>query len=288
MSKDKPPSSNSKKAWWKLLNTTFSNTPRDLPALIEVLREAETRNILDPDVLMMLEGALHVAEMQVRDIMVPRVQMVVVRHTAEPENIMKTVIESGHSRFPVVSDDQNDVLGILLAKDLLSCFVDDEPEQFAVKHLMRPVVFVPESKRLNVLLRDFRTNRNHMAVVVDEYGIAGLVTIEDIMEEIVGEIEDETDLNEEAFIKQHGRNRYTVQAFTPIDDFNDYFDTRLSHDDYDTIGGLVINEFGYLPKRGEIIELADYNVKVLRADKRRIHLLRFEKTSVSQPGTPPP
>ncbi len=288
MSKDKPPSSHNKKAWWKLLNTTFSNAPRDLPELIEVLREAEARSILDPDVLMMLEGALHVAEMQVRDIMVPRVQMVVIRHTAEPENIMKTVIESGHSRFPVVSDDQNDVLGILLAKDLLSCFVDDEPEQFAVKHLMRPVVFVPESKRLNVLLRDFRTNRNHMAVVVDEYGIAGLVTIEDIMEEIVGEIEDETDLNEEAFIKQHGRNRYTVQAFTPIDDFNDYFDTQLSHNDYDTIGGLVINEFGHLPKRGEIIELADYNVKVLRADKRRIHLLRFEKTSVSQPGTPPP
>ena len=276
-----------KKAWWKLLNATFSNTPRDLPALIEVLRESEARNILDPDVLMMLEGALHVAELQVGDIMVPRVQMVVIRHSAEPENIMKTVIESGHSRFPVVSDDQNDVLGILLAKDLLSCFVDDEPEQFAVKHLMRPVVFVPESKHLNVLLRDFRTNRNHMAIVVDEYGIAGLVTIEDIMEEIVGEIEDEHDLNEEAFIKQHGRNRYTVQAFTPIYDFNDYFDTQLSHADYDTIGGLVINDFGYLPKRGEIIELAGYNVKVLRADKRRIHLLRFEKTSVSQPGTTP-
>ena len=276
-----------KKAWWKLLNATFSKTPRDLPALIEVLRESEATNILDPDVLMMLEGALHVAELQVGDIMVPRVQMVVIRHSAEPENIMKTVIESGHSRFPVVSDDQNDVLGILLAKDLLSCFVNDEPEQFAIKHLMRPVVFVPESKHLNVLLRDFRTNRNHMAIVVDEYGIAGLVTIEDIMEEIVGEIEDEHDLNEEAFIKQHGRNRYTVQAFTPIYDFNDYFDTQLSHADYDTIGGLVINDFGYLPKRGEIIELAGYNVKVLRADKRRIHLLRFEKTSVSQPGTLP-
>ena len=287
MSKDKPPSSHKKKAWWKLLNAAFSKTPRDLPALIEVLRESEATNILDPDVLMMLEGALHVAELQVGDIMVPRVQMVVIRHSAEPENIMKTVIESGHSRFPVVSDDQNDVLGILLAKDLLSCFVDDEPEQFAVKHLMRPAVFVPESKHLNVLLRDFRTNRNHMAIVVDEYGIAGLVTIEDIMEEIVGEIEDEHDLNEEAFIKQHGRNRYTVQAFTPIDDFNDYFDTQLSHADYDTIGGLVINEIGYLPKRGEIIDLAGYNVKVLRADKRRIHLLRFEKTSVSQPGPPP-
>ena len=287
MSQDKPPSSTNKKSWWKLLKTTFSKNPQDLPALIEVLRDSETRNILDHDVLMMLEGALHVAELQVRDIMVPRVQMTVIRHSAEPESIMKTVIESGHSRFPVVSDDQDDVLGILLAKDLLSCFVDHEPEEFAVKNLMRPVVFVPESKRLNVLLRDFRINRNHMAIVVDEYGIAGLVTIEDIMEEIVGEIEDETDLNEEAFIEQHGRNHYTVQAFTPIEEFNEYFGTQLGHNGYDTIGGLVINEFGYLPKRGEMIELAGYNVKVLRADKRRIHQLRFEKTSVLQPGTEP-
>ena len=287
MSKDKPPSSNNNNSWWKLFSATFSKTPQDLPALIEVLRDSEARNILDPDVLVMLEGALHVAELQVRDIMVPRVQMVVIRHSAEPGSIMRTIIESGHSRFPVVSDDQNDVLGILLAKDLLSCFVDDEAEEFAVKKLMRPVVFVPESKRLNVLLRDFRINRNHMAIVVDEYGIAGLVTIEDIIEEIVGEIEDEHDLNEEAFIKQHGRNHYTVQAFTPIEEFNEYFGTRLGHADYDTIGGLVINEFGYLPKRGEMVELTGYNVKVLRADKRRIHLLRFEKTPVSQPGIPP-
>ena len=287
MSQDKPPSSNDKNSWWQRFKTTFSKTPQDRTALIEVLRDSEARNILDPDVLMMLEGALHVAEIQVREIMVPRVQMVVVRHSAEPANIMKTVIESGHSRFPVVSDDMNDVLGILLAKDLLSCFVDDEPEEFAVKKLMRPAVFVPESKRLNVLLRDFRTNRNHMAIVVDEYGIAGLVTIEDIIEEIVGEIEDETDLDEEQLIEQHGRNHYTVQAITPIDEFNDYFGTQLGHNDYDTIGGLVIDGFGYLPKRGEIIELTGYNVKVLRADKRRIHLLRFEKTSVSQAGTPP-
>lgn len=287
MSQDKPPSSNGKQSWWKRLKTTFSKTPQDRTALIEILRDFEASNILDPDVLMMLEGALHVAEIQVREIMVPRVQMVVIRHSAEPEHILKTVIESGHSRFPVVSDDQDDVLGILLAKDLLSCFVGDEPEVFAVKKLMRPAVFVPESKRLNVLLRDFRTNRNHMAIVVDEYGIAGLVTIEDIIEEIVGEIEDETDLDEEQLIEQHGRNHYTVQAITPIDEFNDYFGTQLGHNDYDTIGGLVIDGFGYLPKRGEIIELTGYNVKVLRADKRRIHLLRFEKTPVSQTGTPP-
>ena len=287
MSQDKPPSGTAGKSWWKRFKTTLSKTPQDLPALIEVLRDSETRNILDPDVLMMLEGALHIAELQVRDIMVPRVQMVVIGHSTEPESIMKTVIESGHSRFPVVGDDQNDVLGILLAKDLLSCFVSDEPEAFAVKKLMRPAVFVPESKRINVLLRDFRTNRNHMAIVVDEYGIAGLVTIEDIIEEIVGEIEDEHDFDEEAFIEQNGGNRYTVQAITPIDEFNDYFDAQLDHDDYETIGGLVINEFGYLPKRGEMIELTGYNVKVLRADKRRIQLLRFEKAPVSQPGTSP-
>ena len=159
MSKDKPPSSKDKESWWKQLKTTLSNTPQDLPALIEILRDSESRNILNPDVLVMLEGALHVAEMQVRDIMVPRVQMIVIHHSAEPESILNTVIESGHSRFPVVTDDQNDVLGILLAKDLLSCFVDNEPEEFAIKDLMRPVIFVPESKRLNVLLRDFRTNR---------------------------------------------------------------------------------------------------------------------------------
>ena len=287
MSKDKPPSSYTSSPWWKKITSIFSTGPRDLPALIEILRDSETRNILDTDVLTMLEGALHVAEMQVRDIMVPRVQMVVIRHSAEPAAIMKTIIESGHSRFPVVSDDQDDVLGVLLAKDLLSCFLDDEPEDFTVKKLMRPAVFVPESKRLNVLLRDFRNIRNHMAIVVDEYGIAGLVTIEDIMEEIVGEIEDEHDFNEETFIEQHGRNHYTVQAFTPIDVFNEYFGTQLSNDDYGTIGGLVIDGFGYLPQRGELIDLVGYNVKVLRADKRRLHLLRFEKAPVSEPGIPP-
>ena len=285
MSKDKPPSRFNAKTWWKRLKSTISKTPQDLPALIEILRASEARNILDPDVLTMLEGALHVAEMQVRDIMVPRVQMVAIRHSAEPADIMKTVIESGHSRFPVVNDDHNDVLGTLLAKDLLSCYVEEEPEDFAVKKLMRPAVFVPESKRLNVLLRDFRTNRNHMAIVVDEYGITGLVTIEDVMEEIVGEIEDEHDYDEQTFIEQHGGNRYTVQAFTPIEEFNNYFDTQLAHDSYDTVGGLVINEFGYLPKRGEVIEFAGYNITVLRADKRRIHLLRFEKKPVSQTGT---
>ena len=284
MSKDKPPSSYKNTFWWKKIISTFSKAPRDQAALIEILRESEARNILGPEVLIMLEGALHVSEIQVRDIMVPRVQMVVIRHSSEPSDIMKTIIGSGHSRFPVVNDAQDEVLGILLAKDLLSCFVAGEAEEFAVKKLMRPAVFVPESKRLNILLRDFRTNHNHMAVVVDEYGIAGLVTIEDIIEEIVGEIEDEHDFSEETLIEEHGRDCYTVQALTPIDEFNEYFGTQLSNADYDTIGGLVINEFGYLPKRGELVDLAGYSVKVLRADKRRLHLLHFEKTPVSESG----
>ena len=279
MTKDKPPSSNSKKSWWKRLKLALSGSPQDLTALVEILRESESRNILNPDVLMMLEGALHVAEMQVGDIMVPRVQMTVIHHDAKPGAILNTVIESGHSRFPVVGDDQNDVQGILLAKDLLSCFPGDEPEEFAIRELMRPPTFVPESKRLNVLLREFRTNRNHMAIVIDEYGVAGLVTIEDVMEEIVGEIEDEHDFDEETAIKQYGRNRYTVKAFTPIEEFNRYFGTQLSHDDYETIGGLIINAFGHLPQRGELVRFAGYNVKVLRADKRRVRLLRFEKAA---------
>ena len=277
MSKDKPPSSKNKKSWWEQLKTALSDSPQDLQALIEILRDSESRNILNPDVLSMLEGAIHVSEMQVRDIMVPRVQMIVINHDAEPESIVNTVIESGHSRFPVVSDDQDEVLGILLAKDLLPYFVDNDAGEFEIEDLMRPTVFVPESKHLNILLRDFRTNRNHMAIVVDEYGIAGLVTIEDVIEEIVGEIEDEHDPTEETPIKQHGRNRYTVQAFTPIDEFNSYFGTDLSNDNYETVGGLIVNAFGHLPKRGELIEFAGHNVKILRADKRRLHLLRFEK-----------
>lgn len=275
--KDKPPSKSANKSWWKRLISTVSNTPEDKQTLLDILRESEARNILDSEVLNMIEGAIQVSDLQVRDVMVPRVQMIVIEHDADPDDIINTVIESGHSRFPVVSDNQDDVLGILLAKDLLAYYVNAEKEEFKIKDMMRPAVFIPESKRLNVLLRDFRTNRNHMAIVIDEYGIAGLVTIEDVMEEIVGEIEDEHDMAEEINIEQHGRNRYTVKAITSISDFNKYFGTDLIDDDYDTIGGLVTNAFGYLPKRGEVIDYAGFNVKILKADKRRLQLLRFEK-----------
>ncbi|MEJ2760681.1 MAG: transporter associated domain-containing protein [Gammaproteobacteria bacterium] len=265
------------------LRAVIKREPRDLQALIEILRIAEKRNLLDPDVLIMIEGALHVSDMQVRDVMVPRIQMIVINAGSSPEDIISTVVDSGHSRFPVTGDDANDILGILLAKDLLSYFADSGTENFDIKDMMRPAVFIPESKRLNVLLREFRGSRNHMAIVVDEYGVAGLVTIEDVIEEIVGEIEDEHDIEEEESITTHGRDRYTVKAITPVDEFNEYFGTSLSDEDYDTIGGLVISIFGHLPRRGETTELAGFNVKVLRADKRRVHLLRFVKTGEPEP-----
>lgn len=265
-------------SWLARLKDIFSNVPRDRQALIEILRNAENRNLLDPDVLIMIEGAVHVSDMRVNDIMVPRVQIVFIKDDAGPDEIINIVVESGHSRFPVIDNDANDVLGILLAKDLLPYFSDTKKASFNIKDVMRPVTFIPESKRLNVLLREFRASRNHMAIVVDEYGIAGLVTIEDIMEEIVGEIEDEHDIVEEENIRQHGKNRYTVKALTTIDEFNENFNTDLSDDEYDTIGGLVINAFGHLPKRGETIDLEDFNIKVLRSDQRRIHLLIFARS----------
>ncbi len=265
-------------SWLHRLAAVFSREPRDRQALIEILRRSENRNLLDPDVLIMVEGALHVSDMQVRDIMVPKVQMVVLAQDAGPEEIIKAAVASGHSRFPVIGEDGNDVLGILMAKDLLAYYAHPAEERFNIRDLMRPAVFVPESKRLNVLLREFRSSHNHMAVVVDEYGVTGLVTIEDVIEEIVGEIEDEHDLEEEEYIRQHGHNRFTVQGITPIEEFNELFLTDLNDDEYDTIGGLIVNAFGHLPKRGEVIDFEGFNVKILRADKRRVHLLRFEKS----------
>jgi magnesium and cobalt transporter len=232
---------------------------------------------IDPDVLVMIEGALHVADMQVRDAMVAKANMMVVSSNSTLQEILATVVASGHSRFPVIGEDINDVQGILLAKDLLPYLANPEEQDFDLKDMMRPAVFIPESKRLNVLLREFRVSRNHIAIVVDEYGVTGLITIEDVIEEIVGEIEDEYDIDEEDNIFLHGRNRYTVRATTLIEEFNRRFNTTLSNDEYDTIGGLVTNTFGHLPKRGETTDFAGFNVKILRADRRRIHLMRFEK-----------
>ena len=265
------------KSWISKIISFIKQEPRDLPDLIELLRNAEKRNLLDPDVLIMIERTLHVSHMQVRDAMIPKVHMTFVSSNSDPVDIISTVIKSGHSRFPVIGEDLNEILGILLAKDLLAYSVNNNDQQFDIKDMMRSAVFIPESKRLNVLLREFRVNRNHMAIVVDEYGVTGLISIEDVIEEIVGEIEDEHDVDEEENIFLHGRGRYTVKATTPIEEFNEHFSTTLTDEDYDTIGGLIINTFGHLPMRGESIDYAGFNVKVLRSDKRRIHLLRFEK-----------
>lgn len=267
--------------WLDLIRKLLPREPKDRAALIEILRDSESRNLLDPDVLIMIEGALHVSDMRVNDIMVPKVQMEVIESDASPEDIISTVVDSGHSRFPVIGDDSNDVLGILLAKDLLSYYANKD-EIFNIKDIMRNAIFIPESKRLNVLLREFRSSHNHMAIVVDEYGVAGLVTIEDVIEEIVGEIEDEHDIDEEANIEPHGRSRFTVKAMTHIEEFNKHFQTELGDEEYDTIGGLVINAFGHLPRRGESIDIAEFNVKVLRADQRRVILLRFAKSEPPQ------
>lgn len=265
-------------SWIDSIMTLVSRVPRDREALIDLLRNSESRNLIDHDALAMIEGALLVSDMKVRDIMIPRVQMVVIKNDSEPKDILSVVVESGHSRFPVIGNDPDEVLGILLAKDLLMYCVGNEEEKFNIKDIMRPTIFVPESKRLNVLLRQFRSSRNHMAVVVDEYScVSGLVTIEDVIEEIIGDIEDEHDIENEEHITPYGRNRYTVNAMTPIEEFNDYFGTELSDMEYDTIGGLILNALGHVPKRGELLEFEGFNVKILRADKRRIYLMRMTR-----------
>ena len=264
----------------KILKKILMREPSSREMLIEVLRNAENKNLLDADALLMIEGALHVSEIHVKDIMVPRVQMIIIKNDTKQEEILSSVVESGHSRFPVIGDTNDEIVGILLAKDLLNYYANPEKE-FDIKDIMRPAVFIPESKRLNVLLREFRMSRNHMAIVIDEYsGVAGLVTIEDVIEEIIGEIEDEHDYeDDETNIKIHDNNRYTINALTTIDEFNNFFKTKLPDVEYETVGGFVISTFGYLPKRGETIISEGFNIKVLRADKRRVNLLLFTQNS---------
>jgi len=272
------------RSWCDSLAFLLHTKPKDRSALIDILREAETRNLLDQDALAMMEGALQMSDMHVRDIMVPRVQMIVVNNNSDPGELLTTIVASGHSRFPVIGNDIDDMLGILMAKDLLYYFAGKEQGKFNIRDIMRPAVFVPESKRLNVMLREFRSSRHHMAVVVDEYSrVAGLVTIEDVIEEIVGDIEDEYDVDKEAHIKPYGRNRFTVNALTPIHEFNEYFATAFSGEEFDTIGGLVLNAFGHVPKRGELLELGGFIVKILRADKRSIHLMRMIRLEPQKP-----
>lgn len=270
--------------WVKWIGQAFATEPEDRQALLDVLRAAQQRHLLDGEALAMIEGVLEVSEMRVRDIMIPRAQMTVIERDANLQDILPIVVESAHSRFPVVGDSNDEVLGILLAKDLLGYFVAGREDSFSVRDEIRPAVFIPESKRLNVLLKEFRASRNHMAIVVNEYGgVDGLVTIEDVLEQIVGDIIDEHDVEEGGYILRHSDNSYTVKALTPIEEFNEHFGTRFSDDEFDTVGGLIVREFGHMPHRGETHLLTGHRlpdgqqfmINVLHADSRRVHLLQL-------------
>jgi magnesium and cobalt transporter len=255
--------------------------PRDRAELTEAIRAAARAGVVDADALQMIQGVLRVGDQHVRDIMVPRSQMVVLERDSGPQQLLPAVIESGHSRFPVIGDDRDQIVGILLAKDLLRYFSEGATVEWDIRDVLRPASFVPESKRLNVLLKEFRASRNHMAIVVDEYGgVSGLVTIEDVIEEIVGEIADEYDTEEDQTIRRDGDGQYIVLALTRVSEFNQYFGTRFSDEEYDTIGGLVMREFGRLPRRGESVTMDGLEFRVLRADRRRIDQLRVTAPSL--------
>ncbi|MBK5943213.1 HlyC/CorC family transporter [Halorhodospira halophila] len=249
--------------------------PRSRDELVEHLRRSQSLGLLDADALSMIEGVLHVSELQARDIMIPRSQVTTVARDAEPRDLLPTIVRTGYSRFPVTGESKDDVIGILLAKDLLRLFHEEGHNGFRLREVLRPVLFIPESKRLDALLKQFRESRNHMSVVVDEYGgLAGIVTIEDVIEQIVGEIDDEHDFDEDAPILARDDGSWIVKAVTPIEAFNEALSAGLKEDDLDTVGGLVAQRFGHVPCRGERIVFAGFEFRVLRADQRRIHLLR--------------
>jgi magnesium and cobalt transporter len=275
---DEPPP---KSGWLERLGAMLIRKPEDREQLITLLHSAFERNLLDSDALSMIEGVMQVSEMQARDIMVPRSQMDVVDISEKPDKFIPFVIEAAHSRFPVTEGSEDNIIGILLAKDLLRYYAGEE--EFNMRDMLRPAVFIPESKRLNVLLKDFRSNRNHMAIVVNEYGgVAGLVTIEDVLEQIVGEIEDEYDFNEEEDnIVTESDGQYRVKAITEIGNFNEVLDANFSDDDYDTIGGLVLNKFGRLPVRNESVVIGQFKFTVQRADSRRLHVLKVERLAAA-------
>ena len=270
------------RSWLERVGQFFSSTPGDRSELLDLMRSMRDSDVIDGDTLGIIEGAICVADMQVREIMIPRSQMVSIKASSDPRDFLPTIIDCAHSRFPVLGDDPDEVIGILLAKDLLPLILEPaRMDRFAIKDHIRSAMVVPESKRLDSLLREFRISRNHMAIVVNEYGgVAGLVTIEDVLEQIVGEIEDEHDIEEDDYlIKDLDNEEYTVKALTPIDDFNEHFNCEFSDEEFDTIGGLVMQKFGRLPGRDESVELNGYLFTVLSADGRTIRLLR-----VTPPG----
>ncbi|WP_297188705.1 transporter associated domain-containing protein [uncultured Porticoccus sp.] len=263
------------KSWLGKLATAFSSEPQSREELANTLRSAYDNGIIDHDALEIIEGALHVSDQQVREIMIPRTQMVVIQQNTSLEELLQLVIESSHSRFPVIGDNADDIVGILLAKELLPLLLSGR-EDFEIAKVIRPATIIPESKRLNVLLREFREQRYHMAIVIDEYGgIAGLITIEDILEEIVGDIEDETDEDEDTMIRPQQDNSYLVDALTPIEDFNEFFDVGISDEEFDTIGGIIVQAFGRMPKVDETIEVDNFDFRVAEGDNRQVKLLEL-------------
>lgn len=263
------------RGWLEKIALVFSSEPKTREELSEVLELARDNEVIDDDAQSIIKGAMQVADLQARDIMVPRSHMQVIKVEASLAEVLPQIIKSAHSRYPVIGESPDDILGILLVKDLLPQILEPDGEDFDLTNLLRPCNVVPESKRLNVLLREFRQNRNHMAIVIDEYGgVAGLVTIEDVLEEIVGEIEDETDLEADAFIRKLGNGDYIVRALTPIVEFNEEFGVDFSDDEFDTIGGLVMQQFGYLPGHNESTTIEGLEFQVVNADKRKIHSLR--------------
>ncbi len=284
--------SSSTSSWWSRLFQGRGDEAREREEIAAFLAECRNRELIGSDEFAMLLGVLEVSETQVRDIMIPRSHMVVVGHDDPPDVVLKTIVESGHSRFPVISGDRDQVIGILLAKDLLKFFAARlaAPEAangvaFRIEELLRPAAFIPESKRLNTLLTEFRESHNHMAIIVDEYGgVSGLATIEDVLEQIVGDIDDEHDPEEAEHIQSQGDNRYVVVGLTRIEDFNEFFGSALSDEEYDTIGGLIMTELGRLPRRGEQINFEGFRFKVQRADRRRVHTVEVARAEVTDTG----
>ena len=278
--KEDPPSTYSPRSWTERISQAFSgNEPRSREDLLEILKDAENRQLLDTEALGIIEGAMLVSEMQVKEVMVPRSQMVSIKEDSPFKEFVSDVISSGHSRFPVFDENPDEVIGILLAKDLLALAIENKLGRLNIRDLLRPAIYVPESKRLDTLLKEFRSTKNHMAIVINEYGgIAGLITIEDVLEQIVGEIDDEHDMEDEDHLIKKGCNHsFVVKARTPVDEFNNYFKTQFDEEQYNTIGGFVLKEFGRLPKRDESVHIDHLLFRVLNSDNRSIHLLEVQQ-----------
>ncbi|MFT6791730.1 MAG: magnesium and cobalt transporter [Cellvibrionaceae bacterium] len=280
---DEPSSNEPEKTWLERITATFSSEPQSQKELLDTIRNAASNGLLDQEVYGIVQGALDVSNLHAREIMIPRSQMVTVKIDDTPEASLPKIIDSGHSRFPIIGENGDDIKGILLAKDLLILILQG-CQDFSLESLIRQATIIPESKRLNVLLREFRENRYHMALVIDEYGgISGLITIEDILERIVGEISDETDEdNVDVFIRKVADDDYIVKALTTIEEFNKYFNSKLSQEEFDTIGGLIMQAFGHLPRRNETTRIGNFQFRVLYADSRQIHLLRL---TLSEPSS---